>query len=104
MRLVPGGGCSLANGVHESYTLKPFLVGQLNLADEVMKVSDQLAHDKTRPVWHIWSDSVDDGVGEVGIEAVRAILLNLRRCLCVWVHFGCVVIYGIKVQRVSMGW
>jgi hypothetical protein len=21
---------------------------------------------------------------------VRAILLNLRRCLCVWVHFGCV--------------
>jgi len=92
MRLVPGGCCGLANGVYKSYTLKPLLVGQLDLADEVVKMSDQLSHDKTRPVWHIWSNSVNDGVGEVRVEAVRAILLNLRRCLCVWVHFGCVVI------------
>jgi len=92
MRLVPGGCCCLANGVYESHTLKPLLVGQLDLADEVVKMPNQLAHDKTRPVWHIWSNSVDDGVGEVRVEAVRAIFLNLRRCLCVWVHFGCVVI------------
>ena len=90
MRLIAGAGCGFANGIYKSHTLKPLLVGQLNLADEVVQVPDELSHDKSRPVWHIWSNGVDDGVGEVGIETVRAILLNLRRCLCVWVHFECV--------------
>ena len=90
MRLVPGGSCGLANRVDESYTLEPLLVGKLDLADEVMEMPDQLSHDESCPLWHIWANGVDDGVGEVRIEAMLAILLRLRRCLCVWVHLECV--------------
>ena len=65
MRLVPGGSCGLANRVDESYTLEPLLVGKLDLADEVVEMPDQLSHDESCPLWHIWANGVDDGVGEV---------------------------------------
>lgn len=81
-------GC-LADGVYKSYTLKPLVVGQLNFADKVMEMPDEAAHDKTRPVWHIGSNSIDDGVSEVGIEAVGAILLHVWGLLCVGVHLEC---------------
>ena len=90
MRFVPGGSCGLANRVDESYTLEPLLVGKLDLTDEVVEMPDQLSHDESCPVWHIWANGINDGVGEVGIEAMLAILLRLRRCLCVWVHLECV--------------
>lgn len=96
MRLVPGAGGSLANGVDKSYTLEPLVVGQLDFANEVVEMPDQLAHNKSRPVWHIRSDGVDDSVGEVGIEAVPGVLLNVGRLLCVSRHFGYVKVVNTR--------
>ena len=109
MRLVSGGGGGLANGVDKSYTLKPLIVGQLNFADEVVEVPDQAAHDEARPVWYIGPNSVDDGVSEVGIEAVGAIFLVFRCLLCAWVHLECLETrangyQGISKGRVSVSW
>jgi hypothetical protein len=70
MRLIPGGCGGLANGVYESHTLKPLLVGQFDLTNEVVKMRNQLAHHKSRPLWYIWPDGIDNSIGEVGIEAV----------------------------------
>jgi hypothetical protein len=88
MRLIPSVRGGLANGVHKSHTLKPLIVGQLNLADEVMEMSNQFAHDKSRSIWHIGSNGVDNSVGKVGIEAMSASLLVFRRSLLVWIHLG----------------
>lgn len=90
MGLIPGVCGSLANGVYKSYTLEPLLVGELNFADEVVDMANQLAHDKSRPVWHIGSNGVDDGVGEVGIKAMLASVLVLGPCLSLGIHCECV--------------
>lgn len=85
MRLIPGVCGGLANGVYKSYALKPFIVGKLNLTDEVVQMCDQLGHDETRPLWDIGANGIDDGGCEVGVEAVRAIVLVVGRSLRVWV-------------------
>ena len=90
MGLVPGAGGGFANGVDKSYTLKPLVVGQLDLTNKVMEMSDQLAHNKSCPVWHRGSHGVDDSIGEVRVEAMPALVFEIGRLLCVWVHFGCV--------------
>ena len=89
MRLVPGACGGLANGVDESHTLEPLLIGQLNLTNEVVEMPNQLSHDESRPVGDIGSNGVDDSVGKVWIEAVRAVILDFGRLLCVWVHDEC---------------
>ena len=90
MRLISGSGGCLANGVYKSYALEPLVISQLDFADKVVKMSDHAAHDEARPLWHIGSNGVDDGISEVGIETVGAILLHVGRLLCVGVHLGCV--------------
>ena len=96
MRLVSGAGGSLANRVDKSYTLEPLVVGQLDLTNEVVEMSDQLAHDKSCAFWDIGSNGVDDSVSELGIEAVPSVLLNFRRLLCGSRHFGYVKIGNCK--------
>ena len=80
MSLVPGVCCRLADGVHESDTLEPLVIGQLDLTNEVVEMTDQRAHDEARPLRYIGSNGVDDRVGEVWVEAVRAILLLVLGC------------------------
>ena len=92
MSLIPGVCGGLANRVHETDTLKPLLVGELDLANEVVKMCNERGHNKSCPLWHSWSHGIDDGGCEVGVEAmlrIRAILV-LWCCLSVGVHFGCV--------------
>jgi hypothetical protein len=80
----------LANGVDKAYTLKPLVVGELNFANEVVKMCDQAGHDESRPLWHIGTNGIDDRGCEVGVEAVLAIVLVVGRSLCVGVgrHLG----------------
>jgi hypothetical protein len=93
MRLVPGVCSGLSDQVHESHTVKPLLVGKLDLADEVVQMCNERAHDEACPVRHIGTNGVDDSSCEVGIKAVLCIsFLVLRRLLCVWVHDDCGVL------------
>ena len=86
MCLVSGVGGGLSDGVDESDTLKPLVVGKLNLTDEVMEMANHVAKNVSRPLWNIGANSINDSIGEVGVKTVGASLLILRRCLCVWVH------------------
>ena len=99
MGLVPRRCGGLANGIDKANTLKPLLVGELNLADEVVEVADQAAHDKACPVVDLGTHGVDDSIGEVGVEAVLgAVLLRLGcRLLGAGGHFECVCegIWGV---------
>ena len=70
MRLVSRACGGLANGVDESDTLKPLLIGELNFANEVMQMCDERAHDEACSVRDIGADGIDDGSCEVGIKAV----------------------------------
>ena len=92
MGLVSRGRRGLADRVDEADSLKPLLVGELDLADEVVQVADQLAHDEARPLVRLGAHGIDDGIGEVGVEAVLgAVLLRLGcRLLGAGGHCGCV--------------
>lgn len=75
MGLVPGIGRGLANGIHKANTLKPLVVCQLNLTNEVVEMTDHRAQDKASSLWNIGADSIDDRISEVGVEAVLASVL-----------------------------
>lgn len=102
MCLIPDVCGGLANRVYESDTLKPLLVGELNLTNEVMEMCDELAHDEPRPLWYIGADGIDDGICEVGVESMLCIrsILVLGRGLGIWVHCG-ICLKGIKSIRES---
>lgn len=90
MCLVPRVCGSLANGIDETNAIKPLLIGELDLTNEVVEMCDERGQNKSCPVGHSRSHGIDDCSCEVGIEAVlRITLLVLWRCLGVWVHCEC---------------
>lgn len=77
MGLVPGLlalGVDAANSVDEVDASHPLVNGELNLAGEVVEVTDQGAEHLAVPRGGLGAHVVDDGLGEVGVEAVGGLL------------------------------
>ena len=67
-------GVDAANGVDELDTGHPLVNGEFDLTGEVVEVTDQGAEDLAVAGGSIGAHVVNDGLGEVGIEAVRCLL------------------------------
>jgi hypothetical protein len=87
--LVPGLVGDLAEGVDEVNSSHPLVHGELNLASEVVEMTNEGGKDLPVSGGHLGTHCVDDILGEVGVKSVRWPRLVALRTVAL--HAGCAV-------------
>ncbi len=86
LALVTGWRGDLADGVDEVDAGHPLIDGELRLAEEVMEVAGERAHDVASAGVGLWADGINDMLGEVWVETrlLLEIWVGSGLCLCWW--------------------